>query len=549
MRVSDSETLFKVVPAEQLSSSATTVRDRLGEAPGGDRYVTHLIRLQHIEVTGALEYLRKAKLLDAKRTSAVEVPEVNALLVSDFEPQLAKLTEVLRRIDVPQPAVTTRFFALKEERADRLVALLQRMLAPRQAGPRRGRAVGTMPLALESHAPSNTIIARGTAEQLAEVQAFVERLDRPPVTSRQRVAYRRLRHTKAKEVAELLAKVITQPPFADGDKGDPISLVADERANALVITAGRVSQRLLAELLAQLDQARAQILLEVAIVEFSPSDSLSLGVELAALDDTTSENLRGLAASSFGLSALVDRAGDVIAPGSPGRAVGRVPVPGTGLNGYLVKALGENRNRLPLVLRALQQRTSTNVLSLPRVLAIDGVPAEIKVADETPVIQTNALNTATTTTSFQEFVPAGTSLKFTASLSDRKTVALDIEQVVEAFVGTAPSPGVPPAKTSRTLKTTVRVPDGRIAILGGFSVGREIETVESVPLLGDIPLLGFLFRNTVRSVSRSYLYIFVQPRIIAAGDVEQLIDVSRQVQDEQRRRVPTVDVGGEGASR
>jgi type II secretory pathway component GspD/PulD (secretin) len=106
---------------------------------------------------------------------------------------------------------------------------------------------------------------------------------------------------------------------------------------------------------------------------------------------------------------------------------------------------------------------------------------------------------------------------------------LEIDQYIEAFVGTSPSLGVPTPKSSRTLKTVVTVPNGRIIILGGLCSRREVETVEKIPLLGDIPILGFFFQSRTRIVSKTNLYIFIQPRILSHAQFDDLEEVSKEI--------------------
>ena len=147
---------------------------------------------------------------------------------------------------------------------------------------------------------------------------------------------------------------------------------------------------------------------------------------------------------------------------------------------------------------------------------------------EVPVTSTNALNTATTTTSFKEFVSAGTVLSIEPHIIHHKWLRLKIDQNIEDFVGTSPSPGVPPPKSSRSIKTVVTVPSGRMIILGGLCDRREVETIDKIPLLGDIPVLGILFQSRTRSVSKTNIYVFIVPRILDDPEFKDLQDLSQQ---------------------
>jgi general secretion pathway protein D len=180
------------------------------------------------------------------------------------------------------------------------------------------------------------------------------------------------------------------------------------------------------------------------------------------------------------------------------------------------------------LLKAIQSVSKAEVVSTPRILTDDGERAEIRVQREVPVTSTNALNTSTTTTSFKEFVSAGTVLIIKPQIIHNKWLRLEIEQNIEDFVGSPPAPGVPPPKSSRSLKTVVTVPNGQMIILGGLCDRREVETIDKIPILGDIPILGLLFQSRTYSVSKTSLYIFIQPTILNDPEFEDLETISKQ---------------------
>jgi general secretion pathway protein D len=281
-------------------------------------------------------------------------------------------------------------------------------------------------------------------------------------------------------------------------------------------------------LLNQLDVRRPQVLLEVAVVEFAPSDILSLGFEVQTLDNVASpdDHLRGFLASNFGFSALSDQAGQPIR--NFGVPAGKLPGVGQGLTTFLVK---DKATSIPILIRALQSRAYTEVLSVPRILVSDNEEAQLKVVEETPVTQTT-LNSTNTVTTFQTFVPAGTQLTFKPNISEGDNLKLQVSLNQEAFISTSPAPGVPPGKTSRSIKTLVCVPSGRTIILGGLSGRREVDSVDRIPVLADIPVLGFLFENRVRSVRKTSLYIFLTPRIVRDENFKDLDKISQQNQKE-----------------
>jgi type II secretory pathway component GspD/PulD (secretin) len=227
----------------------------------------------------------------------------------------------------------------------------------------------------------------------------------------------------------------------------------------------------------------------------------------------------------------VDEVGDAVSGESRGIPGNRRLAPGAGLSAFLVKGPDA---RIPVLLRTLETMASTRILSSPRLLTNDKEAAEIQIAEEVPVAQLNVLNNTVSSTSFQSFVPAGTQMKITPLISGGGHVRLAISLSLDAFLGTSPAPNLPPAKTTRKLSTNVTIPDGSTIILGGFTARREIETEAKVPILGDIPILGLLFRNTVSATQKSHIYVFISPRILSDQDFGDLLEQSR-VEEERAR--------------
>ena len=286
---------------------------------------------------------------------------------------------------------------------------------------------------------------------------------------------------------------------------DSISVIANEHTNSLVVTANNASHKLLTKLIKQLDVRRPQVLIEAYVCEFTSSDLLNIGVEIMALDSE-----KGGAVTSFGLSSLVDEAGKPFNASDPKNVAGRVVPPSLGLSAFQLKG----NNNIPILINALQSVNDVEIISVPRILMDEGEVGEIRVQQEEPVVTTNTIpsDNPTIIESFKEFVAAGTSLKIKPQIIRQNWLRLEIDQKIEAFLGNAPAPGVPPPKSSRSLTTVVAVPSGKTIILGGLINRREVTTVDKIPFLGDIPLLGLLFQNESSTIIKTNLYIFLTPK-------------------------------------
>jgi general secretion pathway protein D len=184
--------------------------------------------------------------------------------------------------------------------------------------------------------------------------------------------------------------------------------------------------------------------------------------------------------------------------------------------------------RIPALLTLLGSDSAVNVMSLPRVLTNDNEKAELKVLDKVPTATSSAAGTSSVQAGFGGFQEAGITLSITPHISEGGYLRLEIDQKISQFTGTsqAISSGgktvgiLPPGKTQRELKNVITVPDGKTVIIGGLTSRTLQTTVSKVPLFGDIPLLGELFRHTTSDWKRTSLYVFITPHILREDSQE-----------------------------
>lgn len=499
----------------------------------GDYYVSQLVLVRYLKAENVANSIRQAKLLDATSGNIVEIRGANALIISDFLPNVARILEIVHMIDTPPPQLETAFVALKHARADEIGQKL-RELFQNKARELSQYNIETEGPTIISDSRTNSLTLRGSKEDIAEIKRLLKEYDKKIKESEVSVKIYQLKNVTPDKITPTLKEFIATPLFREksmtatqAQQGTEISVIANEYAKCLVITAPLSAHNKLDELILKLDVRRPQVLLEAVICEFTPSDVLNLGIELTRLDkiDDAVGSTFGHGLTSFGLSSIVDEVGSPVTPENPSIPAGRTVAPGGGFTAFLTR---DSKTNIPFLIKMLQSVTETEVISIPRILTDDGEKAEIRVEQEEPVTSVNALNTSTTTTSFKEFVSAGTALIITPHIVHNDSLRLEIEQNIEAFVGSSPSAGVPPPRSSRSLKTVVTVPDGETVILGGLCGRREIETVDKIPFIGDIPILGLLFQSRTMSVSKTNLYIFITPRILHHPQFDDLKDVSRK---------------------
>ncbi|MBX3377513.1 MAG: hypothetical protein KF678_10985 [Phycisphaeraceae bacterium] len=285
------------------------------------------------------------------------------------------------------------------------------------------------------------------------------------------------------------------PPAPD------LVLSTDEGTNTLIAMG---EPRLLAQiesLLQSLDVRQAQVMLEVLIVSLSDSQTLDLGVELEATGMT--DDVRSRIASLFGL-------------GSRDSAGNRIGGDGLGLTGVIL-----NPGDFSIIIRALQTLNKGRSLSMPRLLVTNNQQATLDSVLEQPFASTNASNTVTTT-SFGGSKPAGTQITLKPQIAEGDHLLLDYNISLSAFVGAAASAAVPPPRQENKVQSAAMLPDGHTVVVGGIELNTEGKATTQVPGLGQIPIIGELFKNRSNTNSRNRFYVFIRANILRHGSFEDL---------------------------
>jgi len=323
---------------------------------------------------------------------------------------------------------------------------------------------------------------------------------------------------------------------------------ADATTNTLIISAPEPLYRSLREVIDQLDQRRAQVLVESLIVEVSSENAAEFGIQwMVGADGLSSSGtnvIGGTNLAGSGLS-LTPTTGTSLDALGPGLSLGVVK--GT------VDALGNQIINLGFLARAMQNMTGTNILSTPNLLTLDNEEASIIVGQTVPFVTgsyvTNSGDGSGNPFQTIEREDVGLTLRIRPQISEGGTVKLDLYQEVSSIDNAAVSnAGIITRK--RALETSVLVDDGQIIVLGGLLEDAGGDGTQSVPILGDIPILGSLFRYDKRKRSKTNLMIFLRPHIVRNSQDSRRVsldryDYMRRIQDnsrpEQRWPLPAID--------
>ena len=465
-----------------------------------------------------------------------EVPGSNQLIITDFAPVVAAMAKLIKQMDVKPPGKTliTEFIELEYAYAEDVADIIGELLAAQrqaQQAVRRGQQPGTIMDSPEprilAYEPKNALVIAAIEDDFVLIQGLVKRFDQPGRTGSQ-VEVVRLSHVEAEDIADTLTQVLEgiggalagpeagvqagprQPGIQrTGGRSDQVEpqVVPDTTTNSLILAADRKTLQALREIIEQLDRPKDQVLIEATLISLSAQDDFELGVELVGIDKTgLTSGSSGFGVTNFGLSTFEDTDGDLIPDIN-------LPTNLATEGGGLVAGIFRNGG-IPIMLQAVQRLNNAKILSMPQVVTYDNQTAILSAENEQPVGTQSELSSGSLQSGFDTFVSAGVVLEVSPHISADNYLRLDITLTVSAFTGDPPSAGLPSPRTVNKIQTTIALPDDHTVVMGGLISEEETVTEAKVPLLGDIPVIGYLFKNKTRRKIRRNLYMFVTPHIL-----------------------------------
>jgi general secretion pathway protein D len=575
-----------VVASLDSANRASIKQDALYIAPDEIEYyanqpatlVQTVLHLPNMDVRTMGNSMRQL-VVDPNTMQLIPIPESNSVILTGFGSNVSSLTRMLMLIDevskpkapiLPEFEMVNLEFASADELADTLEELLE---AHRRAATGNTRAQGaangatgalqqgTVESKIMVQPSTNSLILMAMPDDMPRIMELIARLDIDHVERERNFHYVMLENADAEDTAEVLEDFLSDSNRinsstqgaqganrAGGGGGNSnsssteVAVVPDPATNALLISASRSRFEEVREIIRHLDQPQDQVLIETALIELSGRDFLDLGVELGGANIPGGDGVGNFGVSSFGLSDFQDNDGD----GIPDV---RVPRLAQGITAGIINGDGFS---LPLLVAAVQERRNTNVLNIPSVLVHNNGHATVETLDEQPTTNVQQNGQGQSTESFAEYVSAGITMQISPTISSGNYLRLAISLEVSNFQGSF-SGSIPPPKTTRTLDTVVNVPDGDTMVIGGIIVDNKTVEKDQVPFLGDIPLIGFLFRREVETEDRTTLYFFVTPHIMKDREFADLARYSYEKKKEAAEtigahRVRIIDPGFDAAN-
>jgi general secretion pathway protein D len=537
--------LYKVVPEAEAKLQGGSVTDK-APTTVGNQIVTQIFRLSHESANNLVPVLRP--LISPNNTINVN-PGNNSLVVTDYADNLQRVGRIIAALDVPN-ASDLEIVVLKHAIAADLVPLVSRLIESQGSatGAPQGQADTSYRTTLLAEPRSNAVVIRAAnPARLALARSLVERLDQPSSqagpSGNIHVVY--LKNADATKLAVTLRAAIaagdgrtTATAAAASPQQAPASaaasttasqpstggqIQADPATNALIISAPEPLYRQLRAVIEQLDTRRAQVLVESLIVEVRADKAEEFGIQWQGPLGSKGDGTIGFLGTNFGTG------GNNILTLQTQGASGSV-APGRGINfGFFNRTGGVYT--LGMLGRFLQESGDGNILSTPTLLTLDNEEAKIVVGQNVPFItgQYTSANSGSggSVNPFQtiERRDVGLTLRVKPQISENGTVKLQIFQEVSSISPTINSSGL--ITNKRSIESNVLVDDGSVVVLGGLLQDEFSGNEDKVPGLGDIPLLGVLFRNESRKRSKSNLMVFLRPVVVRDAAASQALSIDR----------------------
>lgn len=565
---------FRIAPAANAAQQPTR--------GGSSSFVTQVIDLKSIDTQSAIEALRPLVSAQGQITAS---KTGSAVVIADYADNLARVRSVLKDID--RDRTTMRLITLDNAGAREIAAAIESV--SRAAGAGAGSAGAVSVIAVDS---SNSVILRGDPDAVSRMAAIVSDLDKRasagtdiqvvflqnadagallPVL--QQLAGQQVQVTVVNSAPQSgeggqatgAGATVSTTPVGSAPPGPGRAVIARyEGANALVISAPPDVQRSLGEVIRKLDVRQEQVLVEAIIVEISDNAAKQLGVQFLLAG--TGSNSVPFAVTNYSNSAPnllaiagaigareLDRTQTTTTDGvtttgrtssAAGDALEQAAVQSLlGVSGSLFGFGGEigNDALFGAVINAVKSDTASNVLSTPSIMTLDNQEAKILVGQEVPITTGEALSpnfdNAFRTVQRQN---VGVQLEVKPQINAGGAIKLFLRQEVSSIAGPVATGSADLIINKREIETTVTVDDGDIIALGGLIDENERRTIEKVPLLGDIPLVGEVFKSRSRSRTKTNLMIFIRPTIVRSRQDAQAISARRYnyAREMQRERYP-----------
>ena len=469
------DNIIKIVP-DQIMREGSLLVEVNSESPN-DQIVTQLFRLKNVPVG---DFISSVQPLLPSESSLVPLVNNNSLIITSNAFSVNKINRIISKIDEPN-LTDTNIIKIENLNAIDVAKVLDRFFADEKK--QTGMNYSVPIFMVDKN--TNSLIIKSHKNDTQEIKTLVDTLeDKNRITDETQVIY--LKHAQSDYLAETLRSLVEQT--TETGETREIKIQADKNLNALIIRGDLGTQKMLRNVIDKLDIARRQVLVEAVVADISDGDALALGI--SSLTGTLSGDLS--TSLQLGTTNLLQFTENTVSD-----IVG--------------------------IIDLLATNTTSDILSTPSLITIDNEEAEIIVGRNVP-FKTGQFND-TNNTAFQtlERQDVGVTLRIKPQISDQDRIRLNILQEVSSIDPTVTSSN-DTVTSKKSIKTNVVVNNKELIVIGGLIDEKMVEQENRVPLLGDIPILGGIFRNTSQVMEKRNLIIFIKTTIVDAPQAEDMSD-------------------------
>ena len=555
----------KIIPIKDAKESNLPTRFHRGE---GEQFITRLVPLENIDATVVASTVLAP--LIPKTSNIVAYPQTNTLIITDNAANIQRLVDIIKQLDVRSSSDVLEVIPLQFASATDVAKICSDVISQVTSTPRRGRPARNVQTAGDKDTSrvlaferTNSLVVMANAEDMATVKGLVAKLDQRPPQQRSHINVYYLENADAETLAGTLNEIITgiktqarqgatgatrgQPPNqAAALASEQVSITFDKPTNSLIINSTPEDYEILRGIIKELDIKRKQVFVEALILELSMDATEAIGASLQGAVATSNDGaVFGTSNLNTGNASLSDLAAtsDSGVPSLLGKTINGLllggmfnPITVTGPDGKDITVPA-----LSVLIDLSQSDTDINVLSAPRLLTSDNEEAEIIVGQNVPIITNRLTDTGSSSGLAQsvsvERQDVALTLRFTPQVTEGDLVRLNVFQEITNVAPSNPNVGSPdqvgPTLTKRSLTNTVLAENGKTVVLGGLIDSNTQDTVSKTPFLGDLPLIGWLFRHKSTTEKKTNLLIFMTPHIIR--NAEDLDIMTQKSQNSMRR--------------
>ena len=504
-RAVNSGVIWQILPQDQVKANSTL--SDAGDVNAKD-FVTKLLRLEKLPSAEAVRILRPL----VSSTGYLEsVADPNAVLLTDTSDNVERISALLTRLD-GEETTDSQIIKFKHADAETVRASIVEVLGPAGNGAR-----------ISANASSNVLVVRGGFDDITEIRNLAREMDVALPVARSPHTHTRvfkLKFGDAESIAIILQKTlggvavptnaVAEDQLAVAEPGR-IQIQPSTEINAIVVNGTDAQLKDVGKLIAQLDKRRPQVIIEAAIAEVSGDTAQRLSVQLG-FDAFAPPG--GLATTSFGNGGA-----------SLGTILSALGVKGAAAVGSGL-SIGATKDSFGVLVQALGQSSRANLLSTPSITTMDNKEASIVVGQSVPFVTGTFATNGNTAQPFTtiERQDVGIKLNVLPRITDGNVVRLDIAQEVSSLLNANVEGASDLITSKRSINTSVLVDNGSTIVLGGLISEEDLRSLNKVPGLADIPLLGELFKSRNNSKRKTSLFVFLRPTILRdATDVQRVV--------------------------